>query len=381
MARKRWNDEYSAPRLIFASRYYPPAYLAGGPPRSVAALVDAVSSEYETSVLTSSRDLDGTRVHSALRERSEADLHLADSPITFARSLWRLTSGGTGTLHVNSFFDRTFGLSAILLGLFLRQRVIVAPRGELSPGALSIRPVRKRLTLTVLRWTRVLALCEWHATSAEEMADITQIVGEKAKSHLAPIVRELPPQPEPPATSDDVRIVFYSRVAPKKNLLAAIEAVRRLESATLTVIGPVDDESYADRCRKAAKDAGIGHRVDFAGAIRPEHTIDELAGFDLFILPTLGENFGHVIFESLAAGTPVLISETTPWSNVATVGAGYVIGADDIDGYVQAIERWRRLTADEQLQMRARARAEVERVFEVDAVGRTRAMLNQVDGR
>ena len=34
---------------------------------------------------------------------------------------------------------------------------------------------------------------------------------------------------------------------------------------------------------------------------------------DLFVFPTLGENFGHVIYESLMCGTPVLVSDNTPW--------------------------------------------------------------------
>lgn len=38
---------------------------------------------------------------------------------------------------------------------------------------------------------------------------------------------------------------------------------------------------------------------------------------DLFFFPTLGENYGHVIIESLSAGTPVLISDQTPWTSDA----------------------------------------------------------------
>lgn len=37
--------------------------------------------------------------------------------------------------------------------------------------------------------------------------------------------------------------------------------------------------------------------------------------YDLFVFPTLGENFGHVVIESLSAGTPVFMSNTTPWKS------------------------------------------------------------------
>jgi glycosyltransferase involved in cell wall biosynthesis len=42
----------------------------------------------------------------------------------------------------------------------------------------------------------------------------------------------------------------------------------------------------------------------------------------LFVLPTLGESFGHAIFEALAVGCPVLISNQTPWINLAEQKAG-----------------------------------------------------------
>ena len=48
-----------------------------------------------------------------------------------------------------------------------------------------------------------------------------------------------------------------------------------------------------------------------------------MAANDLFFLPTRGENFGHVIAEALSVGTPVLISDQTPWRKLAAVGLGH----------------------------------------------------------
>jgi glycosyltransferase involved in cell wall biosynthesis len=49
-----------------------------------------------------------------------------------------------------------------------------------------------------------------------------------------------------------------------------------------------------------------------------------LGGFDLLVLPTRGENFGHVVLESLAAGTPVIVGRDTPWQRVEEAGAGWL---------------------------------------------------------
>ncbi len=55
-----------------------------------------------------------------------------------------------------------------------------------------------------------------------------------------------------------------------------------------------------------------------------------LSGHDLFFLPTLGENFGHVIYEALSAGLPVLLSDQTPWGQVNAQGAGWCFPLDSV---------------------------------------------------
>ena len=63
--------------------------------------------------------------------------------------------------------------------------------------------------------------------------------------------------------------------------------------------------------------------VRYHGEIDHENVHQALAAHDLFFLPTRGENYGHVIFEALAAGLPVLISDQTPWRNLEALGVGW----------------------------------------------------------
>lgn len=57
-----------------------------------------------------------------------------------------------------------------------------------------------------------------------------------------------------------------------------------------------------------------------------------------FVLPTLGENFGHAIFESMLAGRPVLISDMTPWLNLRDQGCGWDIPLSKPEMWKQQIE-------------------------------------------
>ena len=51
--------------------------------------------------------------------------------------------------------------------------------------------------------------------------------------------------------------------------------------------------------------------------------IAEYASADLFVLPTKGENFGMVVAEALAAGTPVVCTSAAPWADLSRFGAGW----------------------------------------------------------
>ena len=53
--------------------------------------------------------------------------------------------------------------------------------------------------------------------------------------------------------------------------------------------------------------------------------LSALRGADLFVLPTINENFGLAIAEALAAGTPVITTKGAPWSDLAARGCGWWI--------------------------------------------------------
>ena len=63
----------------------------------------------------------------------------------------------------------------------------------------------------------------------------------------------------------------------------------------------------------------------YPGSADHEQVPQIIERYDLFFLPTLGENYGHVIAEALTAGTPVLLSDATPWRNLNSHGIGWDI--------------------------------------------------------
>lgn len=88
-----------------------------------------------------------------------------------------------------------------------------------------------------------------------------------------------------------------------------------------------------------------------------------MAKHDLFFLPTLGENFGHVIYEALACSLPVLISDQTPWRNIENAGAGWDIPLSNPEQFIRVIDECAAMEPAVYMKLRENARRHAERFY------------------
>jgi glycosyltransferase involved in cell wall biosynthesis len=97
--------------------------------------------------------------------------------------------------------------------------------------------------------------------------------------------------------------------------------------------------------------------VSYRGILPHEQVVAVLSNYDLFFLPSRGESFGHVIFEALTAGCPVLISDRTPWQGVAAYGAGWDVPLEDPAKFRAILQECIDMNSDEWQRTSAQARA------------------------
>jgi glycosyltransferase involved in cell wall biosynthesis len=134
-----------------------------------------------------------------------------------------------------------------------------------------------------------------------------------------------------------LKIAFAGRINLQKNFLFAIDVIRTLDVAsTLDVFGETDPD-YWPACEAALK-AGTGRcNVTFHGQVPQQQLLDALPDYDVLLHPTSGENFGYSIIEALSLGVPVLLSDKSPWLDVETYNAGWVIPASNRAAFVDRL--------------------------------------------
>lgn len=149
----------------------------------------------------------------------------------------------------------------------------------------------------------------------------------------------------------ELKLVFLSRIGPKKNLLFALDVFRRCKiNIVFDIYGPIDDAKYWERCQAVIHEMGSNVRVTYGGPIPYYEVSEVLSQYHYFILPTLGENFCHAVFEAFSAGCPVIISDKTFWRGLDEKHIGWDISLEE--DWVELIERCATIDANEYLEMR-----------------------------
>lgn len=234
--------------------------------------------------------------------------------------------------------------------------VLLAPRGELSEGALRIRPRRKRLLIMAYRALRIDRSIAWHASTDMEAADIRRVFGSEAKCHVAVDLRadiHPVPRPAPTAHGGPLRALFLSRIAPMKNLDGLLRALCLAKvDLELTIAGPIDDPGHWKECQRLMSALPHNVSVRVHGAVAPTDVVDFMSGFDLFVLPTHGENYGHAVLEALTARLPVIVGSNTPWRRVEESEAGWLVDSTSPKDIARAIGQFAELSPRERDIMR-----------------------------
>jgi glycosyltransferase involved in cell wall biosynthesis len=206
---------------------------------------------------------------------------------------------------------------------------VVSPHGMLEPWAWQYKAWKKRAAWTLFQHHDLCTAQALHATSKEEAERLRQVFPNVPVAIIPLGVNEPPPefnQAKQLLPSSTVRQVFFlSRLHPKKGLSNLLNAWYRIHTDgwQLTIAGP-DENGHRAELENQIKKLNLKNVV-LIGEVNGLEKWNLFRQADIFVLPTYSENFGLVVAESLAAGTPVITTKGTPWSDLVTYGCGWWI--------------------------------------------------------
>jgi len=364
-------DGSSRGRVLALIGTYLPGYKAGGPLRTIENLVATLGQEFDFKIVTLDRDLGETSPYPGIVTNQwvrvgQADVLYLQPGLRGLLDMWALLRSvdRQTVLYLNSFFARRFSMLPALmrwLGLCRPQSLVLAPRGEFSLGALGLKRMQKSLYLRMARGLGIYRRTIWQASSEFEAQDIRRQFpelqsGEAAaggqalnRTRSSSVIMTaidllgattLRPQSNRQKKSGELRIVFVGRCSRMKNLSGALRLLAGLKGdVSFDLYGPVEDAEYWRECQSIIAGLPVNVRVRNNGEIEHKEIGRVFAEHDLLLLPTLGENFGHVIGEALASGCPVLISDQTPWRNLESEGVGWDIPLAETERFQSVLQQ------------------------------------------
>ncbi|MED4047504.1 glycosyltransferase [Priestia megaterium] len=340
--------------LIIMGRYLP-GYKDGGPVRSIKNLVDFLGDEYNFQILTCDRDHGDTEPYPNIKVNDWNQIGKAKvyyvPPKGFTFKVIRTLAKQVDLLYVCGCFN-DYAINTLILKRLgiIKKPVVVAAMGLFSPMEFQLKYKKKKTFTTLFNSLGLFKNIYWSATSSMEINEISQQVKTTDNFFIA---EDLPRKVERIKLIKDkqeghLKVVWISRIARKKNLIGAIEILNKVKSdVDFTIYGPIHDLEYWKECELALNLLPINIKWKYEGNINSENVVETLAQHHLFLFPTLGENYGHVIQEALSAGCICLTSDQTPWSGLSNAGVGSTFAVGDTEKFVKEIETYACMTAVE----------------------------------
>jgi glycosyltransferase involved in cell wall biosynthesis len=345
----------NTPRHIstFTIDWYLPGTNSGGPVRSIANLVSALP-EIDFYIITRNTDYCSTEPYEGIPANTwvqqEANVwvyYFSEDQLTKKKLKEVMNGVQASSVYVSGIYSLAFSQWPVSIAKSLGSKTIIAARGMLSPHALAVKPMKKYLFLSFMRWINAYVGVEFHATSENEVEDIKRILGKQTKVHLLSNIAK--PQEESKLAfhkeEGSLKLVYIGRIAPEKGTLHALHALQEQKgNIAFHLYGTCYDASYWQECQEVINSLSNNLQVYYHGACTSEEVAQHIQSTHALFLPSEGENYGHAIVESLSLGRPVIISKNTPWKELAEQKAGMDVEVPELKA---AIEKFVQMNQEE----------------------------------
>lgn len=334
-------------KILILCDFFLPSVKAGGPLRSIVALVELLKSNTDITIITRDHDLcvatpyEGI-VSDCVQEKDGYRISYLSKKNILKKIYQHLQKNTYDIVYCNSFFSPKFSVMPQFMLMLKNQqpRIIISPRGELGSGALLIKSIRKKWYIPLFKFLYAKKRTEFLAASEQEKKEIEVIF---KKQFTVTAIANLVSYPAVQHITNNkienqLNMIFVSRLSKKKNLLYALNILKSVsQTIRFTIFGLIEDQEEWNACLAVISLLPQNIGVVYQGELHPDCVVETLKSYDLFFLPTLNENYGYAIVEALAAGCPVLLSDQTPWHDLSSHDAGWEFSLSQPEKFVSKI--------------------------------------------
>ena len=346
-------------KILVFTDWYEPGFKAGGPIRSAVNFAFHMKFDYEIFVFTSDRDLGDHAPYANVdidqwinKDENLQLFYASPAFLNWKNILGIIKEINPGFIYLNSMFSKHFSLYPLLMKRFgnVNGEIVLAPRGMLRGSALAFKSFKKKYFLRLFNLLAMPALIRFHATDSTEASDISLHFGSNTR------IQQLgnfpgaqhPFLPVAEKQVGELKMIFVGRIHPVKNLAFLLDCLADVqEKVELTIVAAIEDQQYWKVCSDKITKFAPHIKVEMLSEVPHEALEKILLRHHLFVLPTKGENFGHAIYEALAAGRPVLVSDQTPWRNLQSRMAGWDLPLHNREAFQQVIKQVAAMDIDE----------------------------------
>jgi glycosyltransferase involved in cell wall biosynthesis len=377
-------------KILIAIDWYRPAHKAGGPITSIENLVNLLGDEPQLQFYIICSAFDYGELQ-PLNVPQETWLTVGKAQVQYwhpKKLGWKqwmhiLQQLKPDIIHTQGLWSPKFSILPLLAAQrYKKAKIVVSPRGMLTPQALKQKGWIKLAVASVLKALNAYKNVVFHSTNDQETQEIqrflkqakmnTQEAGEGNGSNnriqqmpnvprnlgvavaqaraqlLAQAQTQLPAQllpqaglqllPQQRKPAHELHWLFVGRISPEKNPLLLLKALQLLPMSTRGYfIGGCKSDAYLQLFQEHINALPKQHHVEYMGEQPLEKITNFLSNAHVLINTSISENFGHAMAEALSAGVPIIVGPNTPWQNLWNEQAG-VVAHYSAQGFADAMQ-------------------------------------------
>ena len=255
---------------------------------------------------------------------------------------------------------------------------VINPRGDTEIARINydkIKKIKKQIAWR-LYGKKIVDNAACIIATSEQERDSIRTLGSKVPVAIIPNGIELDAFPKEVVHNHGEKkvLLFLSRINPIKGIEYLIDAWKQLDTSLtsqweLHIAGNSDPKDYIYTLKTKVDRLGLSDSIKFIGPVTGEAKMRKYQDSNLFILPTLNENFGNVVAEAMMCECPVITTKNAPWSCLTEDRCGWWIDLS-VENLKNALQEAMLLTDDERHELGKKSRECIVNRFSASSVAK-----------